>query len=427
MKRYVDNSPQYYHQMSPLAKLKNQPSLQRLGEPLGRRQQSVEKFANLNTPKRHNKNNPSLSKKMLYRDPPIVDREYRSQSPYRLKKQVVESYSSELRSIKSGGIDLYKTPQGNQSISGISRKKPYIIETHPTMESPRASNKKSALIEQLKSFDEKYALQFFEGYAEKMMLKCVELLQTEDNALVLENILPGKYTDYLMQSAKPRTGLIVSVHNSGLKILKGYLPQYSKGSILPPLQNQPPSSTKSTDRAFDFSGSASTDRKETSFNLSDGSAASSSLTVPSSHPKVNLQTFKESLSLVTNPSQKSCLIFFTTKNKSFSLDFGFCEIVLNDLKNSSAHLSRYFIAKIYRKMKLIEVVTIKLINYLFTKFQFEKITIDFLVNNDSIVKELQNIGFKLQKVDRVLTKYKTYSLSKKDFYQLLNLTAPSPV
>ena len=424
MKRYVDNSPQYYQQISPLAKIKNQPSLQKLGQPLERRQQSVEKFANLNTPGRHNKNNPSLSKKMLYRDPPIIDREYRSQSPYRLKKPVVESYSSELRSLKSGGHEVYGVSKGNQSISRISHKKPYIMDTYPTLESPRASNKKFALLEQLKSFDEKYSLQYFEGYAEKIMLRCVELLQTEDNALVLENILPGKYTDYLTQSAKPRTGLIVSVHNSGLKILKGYLPQYSKGTILPPLQNQPqPSSTKSTDRAFDFSGSASTDRKETSFNLSDGSAASS-LTVPSSHPKVNLQTFKESLSLVTNPSQKSSLIFFTTKNKSFSLDFGFCEIVFNDLKNSSVHISRYFIAKIYRKMKLIEVVTIRLVNYLFTKFQSERITIDFLVNNDSIVKELQNIGFKLQKVDRVLTKYKTYCLTKKDFYQLLNLTSP---
>jgi len=299
-------------------------------------------------------------------------------------------------------------------------KKPYILDSHPTLESPRDSSKRSPAAEQMRAFDEKYALNFVEGYAEKTTARCVELLHTEDNALVLENILPGKYTEYLSQSAKPRTGLIGSVNNNGIKLLKGYLPQYSKASFLPPLQNIP-GSTKSTDRAFDFNGSVSADRKENSFQLSEGGSAASMLTVPSSHPKVSLQTFKESLSLVTNPSQKTALILFAAKNKAFSLDFGFCEIVFTDAKNNSAHLSRYFIGKIYRKMKLIEVVTIKVANYLFTKFQLDKLTIDFLVNNDSIVKELQNIGFKLQKVDRVLTKYKTYSLTKKDFYQLLNM------
>jgi len=64
-------------------------------------------------------------------------------------------------------------------------------------------------------------------------------------------------------------------------------------------------------------------------------------------------------------------------------------------------------------------------DYFFQRYRIEKkIRINLLSNNDSIQKEIRSIGFKLQKVDKMTFKYKTYLLCKKDFYVLLDEFLP---
>ena len=407
---------------NPSPKYNQQANLCSLDERSQRRIESLQKMNLINPLGPSNKNKSFGHQKILHSDrimhDPQFQKESRSQSPLRAR-DLLEKKSLIVSSFKSS---KFKNSQKSSiSVHGTPNKKYSIYEIGANHSSSKIINSSKLSQDQLKTFEAKYSLKFTEGYSERILDKCVELLQTEDNAIVLENILPGKYTKYMTNTLKPHMGLITSVHHNSYQFLKNSFPLSTKGMMLPPLLNTP-KSTKSENQAFDFIGNINADRKDQSFNSNSKEEDSevASFSQFSSLPKVSTQSFKDSLSLMTNPLQKTSLVLITAKNKTFTLEFGFCEVVLDEGKILSAQISRYFIGKIYRKLRLVEVLTIKLMDYFFQRHHIERISIDILANNDSIQKEMQNIGFKLQKVDKVAFKYKTYTLWKKDFYLLLN-------
>jgi RimJ/RimL family protein N-acetyltransferase len=88
-------------------------------------------------------------------------------------------------------------------------------------------------------------------------------------------------------------------------------------------------------------------------------------------------------------------------------------------------LTKFYIPRIYRKMKMIVPISISLFRYLFRLYGYERLTLDVITESEVIQEELQVIGFKLEKVQvNNDKKYRQFSLKKTDFYNFLDEMLP---
>jgi len=82
--------------------------------------------------------------------------------------------------------------------SGVSAKKPKLFGGKHVEGGPQDDFRKKNLdVKGIRSFNQKYTLNFLEGYHDTMLQKCVDLLNIETDPFVLESIVPGYYVNYL--------------------------------------------------------------------------------------------------------------------------------------------------------------------------------------------------------------------------------------
>jgi hypothetical protein len=75
-------------------------------------------------------------------------------------------------------------------------------QKHVNVAPPDDIRKKHFDIELVRKFMDKYNLEFVEGYNDKLLNRCLELINSETDAFVLESNFPGHYTDFLPERKK---------------------------------------------------------------------------------------------------------------------------------------------------------------------------------------------------------------------------------
>ena len=351
------------------------------------------------------------------------EKETRSLSP--VKRQLPELQSNTRDSLVPNYGILRNSPTRLSQLGDIekSQKRIKVYENSYTeSSSPKHSLGIYIYNEQLRGFDDKYGFRLIEGYSDKVLNRCIELLQNEDNPVVLENVLPGNYAEEVISNIKSRIGIVPTVNNQSYQIIKSYSPAPNKALVLPTISS-PQNHYNKLKQISDYNSYLVSERAKMTPSIQNNESSlvhSNSLSKPRPfYAKITLEAFKRSTNQTLNPEQKSAMLILAGENKSAPMEFGFCEIIFGE-NRSSCHMFKYYIQRAYRKLKMIKIITTKFIDHLFRKYFFDKITIDFLADSDCIRKEMKEIGFKLQKVDNLNPKYKSYALKKKDFYSLLD-------
>ena len=142
-------------------------------------------------------------------------------------------------------------------------------------------------------------------------------------------------------------------------------------------------------------------------------------------PKMELEAFRNSLLFFNDYKNTGKFFFMKSLIKNAAIEFGFCEIQQEEKKCKNAKLTKFYIPRVYRKMKMIIPISICLFNYLFRIENLEKLTLDIISESETLQVEMQVVGFRLERVILMNgKKYKTYCLKKSDFYDFLDEMLP---
>lgn len=274
-------------------------------------------------------------------------------------------------------------------------------------------------IELVTKFFSKYEVEFIEGYTDKLLTRCLDLLNTETDVYVLESNFPGQFTEYLPER-KRGLGIINNLNNSMAAT------RTSSNSNFPatPVDENKSQVMKSSDLqkqigkyGFQFNAQ---DKTQTSIssNFSFGNLGIQL-------PKMDLEQFRNTLLFYSDYKSSGKFFFIKSVLKGATIEFGFVE-VKEDPKKKMGYLTKFYIPRIYRKMKMIVPISISLFRFLFRFHGFEKLTLDVISESETLQEELQVIGFKLEKVQVTNEKkYRQFSLKKKDFYDFLDEFLPN--
>lgn len=288
-----------------------------------------------------------------------------------------------------------------------------------TMEIAAAEEIKKKMIDtaQIKAFNDKYEVEFAEGYHKNALMRCVELLNIENDPGVLASIVPDKYVDYMNKSEEFKPSMLPSINEFGRKntsksnLLGGYSP------LLPNILNKQ-IGTKgfSVNKIRDYSS------ERGDMDVPDNYTVTSSMSVnyKSLIPKIDLQTFEHSLDYFKESEQDGIFMVVRAKNKGVTSEFGFCETIFNEKRKDAACITKYFVARAYRKLKMVLPITLKLVDYLFKTLKLEKLSIKLYAENNFAQNDLRIVGFKLEKIEfEQGRKVKIYSLKKIFFKELM--------
>ena len=309
------------------------------------------------------------------------------------------------------------------SLSKAAPKKPTLFnEKHIEIAPKEDYKRKNFDVEQVTKFNEKYMLSFVEGYNDKLLAKCLDLVNNETDPFLLESNFPGVYIDFLPQKKKMTFGHLLSL-NSSLSVTRSSSNGNFQSSLLRDGNNIVSKSIDHSETKFSTKKlSLHLPSKDTISTISSNFSIGS---VGIQLPKIDLETFRESLSFYKDYKNIGKFYCMKAIYKNAAMEFGFAELVIEDKKKKSGVLSKYYVPKIYRKMKMAIPISLHFFHFLFKTENIERISIDLLSDCEGLVSDLQVIGFKLEKVrmdnER---KYTTYSLKKKDFYDFLNEVLP---
>ena len=288
-----------------------------------------------------------------------------------------------------------------------------------TMEIAAAEEIKKRMIDptQIKAFNEKYELEFAEGYHKNALMRCVELLNIENDPGVLASIVPEKYFDYLNKSEEFKPSMLPSISEFGRKNTSksSLLGLYSP--VLPSIMNkQIGNKGFSVNRIRDYSSERGDSDVPDNYTVT----SAMSVNLKSSIPKIDLQTFEHSLDYFKESEQAGVFLVIKGKSKGLASEFGFCEAVFNEKRKDSACITKYFVARAYRKMKMVLPITLKLVEFLFKSLKLEKLSIKLYAENNFAQNDLRTVGFKLEKIEfEQGRKVKIYSLKRIFLKELL--------
>ena len=303
-------------------------------------------------------------------------------------------------------------------------KKPVLFnQKHIDSEAPESS-RVAIDYDKIKAFNKKYNLEFVTGYHNMNILqRCVDLLNQEHDPFILENIIPNKYTEYLVEVEKAYQGGLQSIEE-----IRGHAQKKpSRNSSNDPsfglyLQNVP-----QIRRSYDRENSAlklkprdsHSDRNAWGGNSTNSSNFSLNLSVPL--PKLEFESFQKSLDYFKVTEQDGIFLFMKTGTKGVVSEFGFCEAVFGEKRKGAACITKIYIPRVYRKMKLVLPITFRMFEYLFRVLKLEKLSIKLLSGNTFVQKELRTLGFKLERVDyEGGKKYRYFTLKRNEFEEVLN-------
>jgi len=154
-------------------------------------------------------------------------------------------------------------------------------------------------------------------------------------------------------------------------------------------------------------------------NSTNSSNFSLNLSVPL--PKLEFETFQKSLDYFKVTEQDGVFLFMKTGTKGVVSEFGFCEAVFGEKKKGAACITKIYVPRVYRKMKLVLPIIFRMFEYLFRVLKLEKLTIKLLSGNTFIQKEMKTLGFKLERVDyEGGKKYRYFSLKRSEYEEILN-------
>jgi len=304
-------------------------------------------------------------------------------------------------------------------------KKPKLFnEKHVDVSPLNEQRKKKINFGQIKDFTDKYTLKMSSGYSNKILEKCVQLLSSENDAFILENLFPGQFSMDINPIINS-TGMIHADSGSNLanfhmpyNILNLQSPQNGESiGFLPVIRNKRPvingeNALNSTAGEREISSRSTTHE---SFSAKSGFFGLKKWKVL---PKIDLEAFKERLHFYKDFVHKSSLFLIDAHFKEAFLEFGFCEIIWDDSKVGSVHLAKYYMQKMYRKMGLMIQVTVKVLDYFFKTYKLERISIDILPGNESMQETFSLLGFNFEKVFyRDEKKWQLYVLKRRSFYE----------
>ena len=272
----------------------------------------------------------------------------------------------------------------------------------------------------------KLVVSFLEGHNEKVLQKCIDLLQSESDIFLLENNFPGVYKDYInTYDPKNRSQLIIPMTaNSMISGNTNLLDNVSASNlnklnsknlmrILPLLNSIDIQDSNQTINSY--SNCQSQNRKQ------DITGRMSLFGIRFANlPKVTPEQFKNSLLLFQELSTNSKLICFFSGNKYNQVDLGFAEIIIDQNNLKYCHISKLFVSKVYRKMNLTLKIYFKFIENLFNIYDIQKLSLNIIPGNEKQANDLLNMGFKFEKIiTKNNTKYKFLTLKRKGFMDLL--------
>lgn len=312
---------------------------------------------------------------------------------------------------------IEKLKKNKSGFAKKTMKKPKLFnEKHLDFLPVDEARKKKVNFAQIKDFGEKYNLKFTVGYGSKLLEKCIHLLTAENDPFILENVFPGHYTMYTT----------VISHSVALgEDMKGIQAKYD--TLDAPSPNNgflPAISSKRQLLNSDVSSKSATlgDRDVSSRSTTQDSKFSAGANVFGSKkwralPRMELDAFKESLHFYKDFVHKSSLFLIEASYKETSLDLGFCEIVWDENKSNSIHISKYFVQKVYRKMGMFVPITVRVLDYMFKTYKLERMTFDWLITNEAMQEPLTSIGFKFERViNKNGQKWQLFVLKRKAFY-----------
>ncbi len=271
---------------------------------------------------------------------------------------------------------------------------------------------------QLREFSQKYRLEFLPGYHNMNILnRCVEMLNSEDDPFILENILPNQYREYLNEAGKSKKGPSFSYSKLTKPSSTKSLKNSRGGSFFPQIKSQEFGTQKTQETSINKT------KWETPSEDNRSSIHSTSFSLLSKLPlpKIDLQMFKDSLDYFKNHDQDGVFLFIRTHMKGILGEFGFCEVNWLERKKSIGYVTKLFIPRAYRKMRLVFPIALKLFEQLFKTLKLDKIVVKLLDGNTFVQNDLRVMGFKLEKLDYEDGKrMKLFSIRKVDFEDLVS-------
>ena len=242
----------------------------------------------------------------------------------------------------------------------------------------------------------------------------------ETDPVILENLFPGLYIEFMPPSPdhkakEPSQELDMSP--KGSKDLPG---RVSSGYSIKSNNSAPPLFKNTLS-----SGYSKNDGNNINTEYGMGLATSNSSVFQSRFnrilPRIELNSFRNYLGFYTDFVNTSKFFIMQASYKTTILDVGFAEITFEGKTLKVGYLTKFYIARAYRKMKSSTSITLLFLDYLFRAHgQLEKVGIDILPENQSLQTDIQISGFKYERVRKVDgVKYKLYSIRKKEFYDFL--------
>ena len=286
----------------------------------------------------------------------------------------------------------------------------------------------------------KLEVSFLEGYSEKVIQKCIDLLQSESDIFLLENNFPGVYQEYI-NYYNPKSSGSQLTPMSASSIISEKLGRLNTGhtnfSNISTQSNLNQIATKNSMRILplsnsmdvqdnqglsSYSGRNLQNRGHDFFDITGRISSITSLFGKrfANIPKVTAEQFKSSLMLFKELSSNSKFILFFSPNKYGQVDLGFAEITIHEENLRQCHISKLFISKIYRKMKMTLKIYAKFIEYSFNICNIEKLSLNIMPGNEGQLNDLLNMGFKLEKIIlKNNIRYKFLTLKRKEFMDFL--------
>jgi len=314
-------------------------------------------------------------------------------------------------------------PRVNLSSIKLPMKKPLYNEKHIEIAALEDNKRKMIDRAQLKTFNDRYKLDFVTGYHNMNILtRCVELLNSEHDPFILENIIPNKFKEYVAEAEKNRQGSTLSyseISNSQVSSKKStqgssfvsYLPDIRKSQSKD--GNLKREDSNRINKTWETPNGTENKISTISSTFSLGSRVSL--------PKIDLETFKNALDYFKSPEQEGIFVYIKTLSKGVMGEFGFCELVWNERKKNVACITKFFVPRAYRKMRMVLPITLKLVEHLFKTLKLEKLVIKLLAGNTFAQNDLRILGFKLEKIDfEEGKKMKLFSMKKIDLEDLLS-------
>ena len=286
----------------------------------------------------------------------------------------------------------------------------------------------------------KLEVSFLEGYSEKVIQKCIDLLQSESDIFLLENNFPGVYQEYI-NYYNPKSSGSQLIPMSASSMISEKLGRLNTGntnfSNISTPSNLNKIISKNSMQIFplsksmdvednhalsSYSGRHLQNRVQDFFDVTGRLSAITSLFGKrfANLPKVTAEQFKSSLILLNESSSSSKFILFFSPNKYGEVDLGFAEITINEENLRHCHIRKLFVCKIYRKMKMTLKIYAKFIEYLFNICNMEKLSLNIMPGNEGQLNDLLIIGFKFEKIIlRNNIRYKFLTLKRKESIDFL--------